>query len=153
MRRILCLLIVLLGLVAIGNAQGTIIKKGKLKNQTAPIPETVIVTPSTDGLFRLSVYATVTTANIASESFWSVNLFWTDDAGPQVGPGVLFTYQGVSELGSFIPEYSPYGTGAGGGFDTVFEAKAGTPISYSVTQQGLPDNSAYSLYYTLERLE
>ena len=70
MRKNLNLLVVLLGLVAIANAQGTVIKKGKFKNQTAPIPET-----------------------------------------------------------------------------------AGTPINLSVTQSGPPDNSTYSLYYTLERLE
>jgi hypothetical protein len=36
----------------------------------------------------------------------------------------------------------------------IFEAKAGTPITYDVNQSGgPPDNSAYSLFYTLERLE
>ena len=40
-----------------------------------------------------------------------------------------------------------------GGTVIPFEAKAGTSITYSVTQCCNPDNSAYSLYYTLERLE
>jgi hypothetical protein len=35
----------------------------------------------------------------------------------------------------------------------TLEAKSGTAISYSVIQTGAPDGSAYSLYYTLERLE
>jgi hypothetical protein len=35
----------------------------------------------------------------------------------------------------------------------TIEAKAGTPIAYSVYQQGSPDNSAYSLYYVVERIE
>ncbi len=40
-----------------------------------------------------------------------------------------------------------------GGISFPFEAKAGTPITYVVEQNPSPDNSAYSLYYTLERLE
>jgi len=35
----------------------------------------------------------------------------------------------------------------------TLEAKAGTPVTYDVTLSGPPDNSIYSLYYTLERLE
>ena len=35
----------------------------------------------------------------------------------------------------------------------TIEAKAGTPITYSVYQVGSPDNSAYSVYYVLEQIE
>ena len=148
MRKSVCLVVVLLTLVAIGNAQGTVIKKGKLKNQTAPIPETVIVTPTTDGLFRLSLYASVTTIDISSKAYWYVNVFWTDDFGSQAAANILW---GLPQWGGqFI---NPAGGATIGGVESVFEAKAGTPISYSVTQTSGSDSSAYSLYYTLERLE
>jgi hypothetical protein len=34
----------------------------------------------------------------------------------------------------------------------VFEAKAGTPVTYAVTESGPADNSVYTIYYTVERL-
>ena len=129
---------------AIGPA---IVAKGKLVNQTAPIPTTTIFTPTQTGLYRLSIYATLTKTDPNSSSYWLVNASYTDDAGPytlnsllytgsdnEIGPLWLF---GSSPVGAVIP----------------FEAKAGTPVTYSVTQNGNPDNSAYSLYYVLERLE
>lgn len=39
------------------------------------------------------------------------------------------------------------------GLTLFLEAKAGTNISFSVTQSGPPDESVYSLYWTLERLQ
>jgi hypothetical protein len=35
----------------------------------------------------------------------------------------------------------------------TLQIKGGTALTYSVTQSGPPDNSAYLLDYTLERLE
>lgn len=149
MRKIFCLLVVLLGLVAIGNAQGTLVKNGKFRNQTSVLVGT-IVTPDTDGLFRLSVYATITTADTSSNSNWQVNFYWTDDSGvqQQAHDPVLTGYS--NRVGQFD---GPFGVPPEGGVESVFEAKAGTPITFDVIQQGSPDRSAYSFYYTLERLE
>jgi len=60
-----------------------IVAKGKLRNQMTTIPTTTILTPSQDGLYRLSVYATITNVDPASASGWGVTVGWTDDAGVQ----------------------------------------------------------------------
>ena len=131
----------------------TIVAHGRLVNQTAPIPTTTIFTPSQTGLYRLSVYATVLNSGVNGYS-WYVGLAWTDDQGQQSIPSLLWSWdqnppgqfwQGLNQAYSNSP--LPVGGPA-----TVFEAKAGTPITYSVTSAGA-DGTAYSLYYTLERLE
>ncbi len=125
-----------------------IVARAKLANQTAPIPTTTIFTPTQDGLYRISAYATVAKADPNSQSAWSFGVQWTDDAGAgQLANGVLFGIGNVSQ--AFIWENSF----SLGGATVILEAKAGTPITYSMTQCCSPDNSAYSLYYTLERLE
>ena len=123
-----------------------IVARAKLVNQTSPIPTTTIFTPTQNGLYRLSVYATVTrTGSVATG--WQYDIFWTDDSGPQNGgQGLINGSDG--NTGSFT------WTNAGNyGAVLVLEAAAGTPITYDILQQGAPDNAAYSLYYTLERLE
>jgi hypothetical protein len=125
-----------------------IVAKGKMLNQTAPIPTTTIFTPAQNGLYRLSAYATVT-AGTCSGSSWAYTPAWSDDSG------VLGSEYGVLQsnndcLGPFISVVSyDYTSGEA----VTFEAKGGTAITYSVSQFGSPDGSAYSLYYTLERLE
>jgi hypothetical protein len=128
----------------------TIVAKGKLVNQAAPIPTTTLFTPSQSGLFRLSAYATITTAAPNYGSFWEYNFTWTDDSGIIAGGGnsVLFAGSGNSVLGPFV-----WNGVAGFGPTVVFEAKAGIPVTYNVTLLGPSDGSAYSLYYTVERLE
>jgi hypothetical protein len=145
MYKALCIAVLLLPTFVLAQSP-QIVAKAKLPHQTATIPTTTIYTPAQTGLYRLSIYATLTKTD-NSASYWLVNVSYTDDAGPytlnellytgsdnEIGPLWLF---GSSPVGAVIP----------------FEAQAGTPITYSVTQNGPPDNSAYSLYYTLERLE
>ena len=127
-----------------------IVAKGKLLNQTAPIPTTTIITPTQSGLYRLSVYATVTADTcIGSNSIWVFSPEWTDDSGLlQVSAGGILQSNGDCP-GSFLLFNSGFSTGA----TITFEAKGGTAIAYNMAQQGPPNGSAYSLYYTLERLE
>jgi hypothetical protein len=125
-----------------------IVARGKLLNQTAPIPATTIFTPTQTGLYRLSVYATITRADPSSQSDWLYSFGWTDDSGPVVESDFLYGYP--TNVGQF---FSYNNSESFGGAALPFEAKAGTPITYSMAQQNGPDNSAYSLYYTLERLE
>jgi hypothetical protein len=119
-----------------------IVAHAKLTSQTATIPTTTILTPKTTGLYRLSIYQTLTTANPTSQSCWEVILNWTDDAGLEEG-------QTDCDFGSQTPPeayvYSPQ--------VFTFEITAGSPLTYSVAQFGGSDGTAYSLYYTLERLE
>src|ERR1700685_551388 len=104
-----------------------IVAKGKLINQTAPIPTTTIFTPAHDVFYRLSFYATVIapTQNPCT-STWSYTPGWTDDSGVvNSAPGTLTS--GCDYLGPFS---SPY-VGNFGAVTTV-EAKGGTAITYSV---------------------
>jgi len=121
-----------------------IVARAKLVNQTGPIPTTTILTPAQSGLYRLSVYATMTTS---SSSSWSFTPNWTDDSGASLTTNGVLLSQGTPG-----PFFEP-GAGFTLGVPIILEAKGGTDITYSVTQSGPPDGSAYSLYYTLERLE
>ena len=126
-----------------------IVAKGKLTHQTAPISTTTIFTPTQTGLYRLSVYMTTTTADAISQQDWQYNLFWSDDAGAENVNFLLFAVgQATPPLAWASNAFAPYWPGQ----VVTFEAVASLPVSYSVTQ-GQPDNSAYSLYYTVERLE
>jgi hypothetical protein len=123
-----------------------IVAKGKAPHQTAAIPTTTLLTPAQDGLYRISAYATLTKVGIANSGSWTFSLWWTDDAGPQTEEFVL---DGSFNLrGPFLNDYNFYG-----GAVRVFEAKAGSPITYNLAEDGVSDGSEYSLYYTLERLE
>ena len=126
-----------------------IVAKGKLPNQTAPIPTTTIFTPTQTGLYRLTVYATISKADPSSQSSWCYSLSWRDDAGPQFWEASQLLCQGGNSPYPFIYESQT----SLGGTTLPFEAKAGTPITHNMTQLGSLDSSAYSLYYTLERME
>jgi hypothetical protein len=157
MYKTLCVVILLVGVFALAGRNSVaspatsvtspqIVAKGRLVNQTAPIPTTTIFTPAQNGLYRLSVYATVSKADASSSAFWFYSAGWTDEAGIESAFDLLNGYSNT--LGQF---QSP---GLYGGASLTFEAKAGTPVTYSVTHDPpSPDNSVYALYYTLERLE
>jgi hypothetical protein len=163
MYKILCVAVLLLPTFAVTQeskphsaSAGTfsspqIVAKAKLPHQTAAIATTTIFTPVQDGLYRLSVYATLLNTGTTGLN-WNFNLGWTDDAGAESINALLNGYDQIpGQFGQF------YGFSGNpeqiGGPVIAFEAKAGQPITYSVTQSGDPDGTSYSLYYTLERLE
>lgn len=118
-----------------------IVASAKLSGQAAPIPVTTIFTAPADGLYMLSAYPSITTADPGSRSQWEFNIFWTDLGAPF----------------SFAP-FSSANDGKAGIFENTpnpiaLQLKGGTSLTYSVTQAGSPDSSVYSLYYTLERIE
>ena len=123
----------------------SIVARGKVVNRSTTVPTTTIFTPQETGLYRLSVYGTITTADANSQSNWSYYLGWTDDAGAQLQQGIVVG--DGNTLGPFAFVFVV------GGASYPFEAKAGVAVTYSIVQNGPPDGSAYSLYYTLERLE
>lgn len=144
-------LFLLLGIATLASGQCTrnsalpcVVAKARLINQKAPIPTATVFTPERDGLFRISPYMTITTADQTSQSSWFLGMNWTDDAG--VESATLLTAQD-----RFLGPATYFSTGTLG--DWVFEAKRGTPISVNITQSPAPDNSAYSLYYVVEVLE
>jgi hypothetical protein len=125
-----------------------IVAKGKRVNQTAAIPSSTIYSPTQDGLYRLSIYATVNKADPNSQSDWNLYVFWNDGTGlqqitPLIGDGNM--------LGQFAQMFFVVPPIAGPVI--VMEAKAGSRIGFQVVQGGPADNSTYSLYYTLEQLE
>lgn len=160
MYKVLCVAVLLLPMFALAQDATTasapgrpfssplIVAKGKLLNQTAPIPTTTIFTPTHDGFYRLSVYATViTAAQSPCNSYWSYNPGWTDESGLlNSAPGTLTS--GCVIIGPFGSAYvGPFGA------VTTIEAKGGTAITYSVDQVGPPNGGTYSVYYRLELVE
>ncbi len=152
MYKVLCTMLVAVASLAAAQTaqptQPTIVAKAKLIHQSLPILETTIFTPDEDGLYRLSMYASVTRANPNSTSTWEVNLFWSDDAGPVSVDQFLDGSGNIA--GPFLLDSFAFPNV--GGPPAVFEAKAQSKISFSVTQ-GYDDNSEFLLYYVLERLE
>ena len=127
-----------------GLTSPVIVASVKLPNLVAGIPQTTIYTPAEDGLYRVTAYATTTQASSKSPD-WTYSLGWTDDAGPQLESFVL-QQEGVGK-GPLINDYNFYG-----GAVRTFEAKAGTPIEYSVRQYYSNDGEI-SLYFVVEQLE
>jgi hypothetical protein len=102
------------------------VAKAKLVNQTAPIPTTTIFTPTQAGLYRLSVYATVTVGvSDCNNTYWVYSSQWTDDSGnlQQGANGILQANNDCA--GSFNLINSGFAMGA----TIVLEAKGGTAIS------------------------
>src|SRR5258706_10930445 len=93
MFKTLCVAVLLLSTFALTQARNStvgpvsppIVARGKLLNQTAPIPTTTIFTPTQTGLYRLSVYGTVTTST-CSGSDWSLNPERAHDSGALPAP-------------------------------------------------------------------
>jgi len=126
-----------------------IVAEGKLLNQTTPIPTTTIFTPPQTGLYRLSVYSFVSTADSSSRLGWNYTLNWTDDAGAESSNNILDVNSNAApplawaSVGAF---------GASPGCVATFEAIARVPVTYSFLRNDA-DNSAISLYWIVERLE
>jgi len=134
-----------------GSTSPVVVAKRKLINQTATIPTTTIFTPARDGVYRISAYATVTKADTTSQAWWYLTLAWTDDAGYENEGSSEMYWNSVGSLGQFFNNSLGNGTG---GLVQIIEAKSGTPITFAMLQaNGSSENSAYSLYYTLELLE
>lgn len=160
MNKALCVVVLLLGgalALTFGSASTPnttftsplIVAKRRLVNQTAPIPATTIFTPTQSGLYRLSMYATVTQANPATNDNWYTHIYWSDDAGAEESNGAGYILSWNS--GNTPPSAWAASTGDQPGLVITFEAVAGMPISYAVT--GVADGSAFSLYYVVERIE
>jgi hypothetical protein len=133
----------------------TIVASVSLPNQTAPIPSTVLFTPSATGLFRVTAYMTEVVPFTSNGSYytWIYHLGWTDDAGKESGNGrngimVLQTQQTPpSAWAATSSTFSP-------GLTSIVEAVGGAPITFSISKGAGTVNgpSTYSLYVTVEQL-
>lgn len=105
--------------------------------QTTPYSE-VIATPVTDGVFLLTDYFTPT--DLGSD-FPAYVVSWTDDAGAQSSNGAAFQLNHpVSAGGANMLNNGSFSDFSGVSmlFPTTIRAKAGTPITVSVTTSGTP---------------
>ena len=125
-----------------------IVASGKLLNQSGPFTKT-IYTPGVSGVFRLSVYATITTVASSGYSYWMYNFSWTDVTGQ------LQTSQPVlsSNTDLYLGEFADATGYEIGGATRTFQAVKDMPITHSVSPVGAIDGSAYDVYYVLERIE
>jgi len=126
----------------------TIVASGKTLNQGAPFSKT-LYTPGVSGVYRLTVYATIATADPSSTSSWQYSFGWTDVTGKaQTSQTVVGGNDAV--VGGFWDGASGMNIG---GVSRTFQASKGTPITHSMTLIGSPDSSAFSVFYVLERLQ
>jgi len=121
-------------------ASPQIVAKGRLLNERGAIPTTTIFTPPQTGLYRFSAYSTGPLSS--ASGYWNINLYWTDDFGPEWTTELL-----QNANGGFGSVGWPSGTVG------MFEVIAGQPVSYSITLATGDGGGSYSLYYTIERLE
>jgi hypothetical protein len=130
-----------------------IVTSGQLLNQTAGFSKTIF-TPQVSGLYRLSVYAAITTpAPSTTQSSWVYGFNWTDSSGTINSVQALAAQD--FRKGSFLDAPLFYATSnaqPSSGFTRTFQAVKGTPISHFMELIGPADGSAFSVYYTLERL-
>jgi hypothetical protein len=131
-------------------ASPTIVATVSLPNQTAPLSSTVLFTPDTTGIFRVTTYMTEVVPLTHDGGYvWTYHLGWTDDAGKESGNGsnglmVLLTRQTPPSAWAGTP--SP-------GLTSIVEAVGGAPITFSMSKAGSVNGpSTYSLYITVEQL-
>ena len=133
-------LLAIFGLCPTSSAQTfpQVVASVSLTDQNLPIRNTVLYTPSADGIFRITVYENLTTRVERSAVMWNFYVQWFDDAG-----------QGERSFSTLPVDAKP--PNATASFTTTFHAAASQPIIYFVTE-GLRA-SAYSLYITVEQLQ
>jgi hypothetical protein len=116
---------------------GQIIKSQTLIGQSAAIPLTPIPMGTlADGLYRVSLYARITTAASVSSSL-TPTLTWTDGGVPQTGSGAPLTGNT---------------TATSGGFVVLIHSDANAPISYSTAYTSVGTTMTYRLDIIVEAL-
>jgi hypothetical protein len=112
-----------------------IVAQVSLINQTGPISQTTMFTPTKSGLFRISSYLASTIPG--EDNYYGLTIVFTDDVAL---------------------EYSPLLCGNGGYFanpcggPSTFRAVAGTSVSFYVQGSGPPPESDYNLFIVVEQL-
>lgn len=139
----ICLLLILCSMAAFGQnqPQWKVVNAVALTNQTAPIAQKTLFTPTAPGLYRLDAYLSATNLpGQQNDPSWSFLLIYVDlMTGQGEGAGMIVQANGVST--SYIGSY-------------VFSIQPGTPVSYLVSASDPPPaNSEYSLAFTIEQLE
>jgi len=104
-----------------------------LLDQTAPFPQTALLTSTTGGLFRVTQY--LESSHIKG-STWGVTFGWTDDLKTW-STGVFQAHAGSISAGTWVVRIIP-----------------GQSITYAVTQgNNNPPGTSYYLFVTVEQLQ
>jgi hypothetical protein len=112
-----------------------IVGRFKRTRQTDPIQGTVVFTPKSTGLFRISGNLLITTPGGSGR--WILNFSWTGSRREALD----IATRPSNDVGS--PEVSgPW----------VFPAQAGQPVKISVKSDGDVGGSVYDAFYVIERL-
>ena len=101
-------------------------------NQTVPVSETALFTPTTSGLFRVTFYME---SSPVRGSDWGLQFKYTDDLKTRSEPVWQATPGNLAS------------------FNYVFRVVAGQPITYAVTQVKIGEGAYYDLFITVEQLQ
>lgn len=131
------LLVLLCSLAAYGQKQPQwrVVKSVSLLDQTEPISDTILFTPPTIGVYRLSGYMAGT--NLQSGTALEFYISWTDVSGTPGSSSIVVQNQIPS--GTINP--------------TVFAVRPGTPVVYHVQATPPPVGYTYILVFTVEKLQ
>jgi hypothetical protein len=136
-RLLILSLIVLASPAVFAQSFPQVVAQVSLLNQTQPIRQTVLVTPTTTGLFRISVYMSAG-GGPENGGNWAFTLNWVDDQGLLRHPLSSVVLQ--SE-GSYVTTTQ------------VIRSAKDQPIRYAVPDSGHVPEFAYDLCVTVEQLE
>lgn len=116
--------------------QSTVVYSLSLTGVGADIANQILYSPPSKGVFRLSMYQTVTAISSGASAV-NGDLKWTDDHGPQDAGGI--SSLALNAIGQVNIVY-------------VLEAAAGTTINFQMTGGGTYGAARYSLYLVLEQI-
>jgi len=121
-----------------------VVQRVSFENQTGPIPQTTIYTPSNNGLYRINVYMEAVTTNPSNSGIGQIKAFleYTNDSGTTQSP----------VIDAVRP--TPSTNNAGSGSTFVVRAIANTPMQFSTSFPHTPPVQpyAYSAYVVIELL-
>jgi hypothetical protein len=140
MRKSLSCLFVVVALAIGAAAQSpTIVAQLTLKDQTASIPRTTLLTPTVDGLYRITAYFNLAKGD-ALGTRWCLFVYWADDNTQRSAA------LGAEAAGDSGPSFSSFVIPA--------QIQAGRPLRYQTGPcPGGTKNDPYSLYITVEQLQ
>ena len=139
MRKLLVCLVLLMLPLLCGAQQWQVLPTSfAVFNQNQAVQQTTLVTPSQDGIYRISMYFSVSSGvDVSPEAFFDTTLVGEDVTGL---PNVI-------DVGLSCKK-------------TLFESiptqnvalKAGVPLTYTVSTMGIPGSCTYNLGIVVEQL-
>lgn len=118
-----------------------IVARGRLVDQTAPVPAATMFTPAQSGLYQISAYMVQTALIKTSSAYWLFHINWVDDAGGEtLAPMILYANGGILRFASDVQP---------------MQLAAGQPVTYSIdlNDPNAQGGGTFALYFTLERLQ